>query len=296
MRYLDPKNDLIFKRVFGEHPNITISFLNALLPLEDGNEITSVEYMQTELVPEKPHDIKNSIVDVRCKDSFDRQFIVEMQMIWVETFKYRVLFNASKTFVRQLQKTEDYIKLKTVYALSLIDDIFDKESEESYHHYKLTNQNDLTKTIDGLQLIFVELPKYKLKNLNDKKLNILWLRYLTEMDKLMDMQKANISLPEEILQAIELTHESNYTVEQLAAYDKYIDAIRTEKTLIADAEARGEARGEAKGEARGEARGEAKGEAKGVRQTAKNFKTLGLLTNQQIADATGLTLAEVEAL
>ena len=92
----------------------------------------------------------------------------------------------------------------------------------------------------------------------------------------MDMQKANISLPEEILQAIELTHESNYTPEQLAAYDKYIDAIRTEKTLIAEAETRGE--------------------AKGVRQTAKNFKTLGLLTNQQIADATGLTLAEVEAL
>ena len=287
MRYLDPKNDLIFKRVFGEHPNITISFLNALLPLGDGNEIISIEYMQTELVPEKPHLIKNSIVDVRCKDSFERQFIVEMQMIWAETFKYRVLFNASKTFVRQLQKTEDYIKLKTVYALSLIDDTFDKESEESYHHYKLTNQNDLTKTIDGMELIFVELPKYKLKNLNDKKLNILWLRYLTEMEKLMDMQKANISLPEEILQAIELTHESNYTPEQLAAYDKYIDAIRTEKTLIADAEARGEAKGKAKGETKGEAR---------LRQTAKNFKTLGLLTTQQIADATGLTLAEVEAL
>ena len=164
MRYLDPKNDLIFKRVFGEHPNITISFLNALLPLEVGNEIISIEYMQTELVPEKPHLIKNSIVDVRCKDSFERQFIVEMQMIWAETFKYRVLFNASKTFVRQLQKTEDYIKLKTVFALSLIDDIFEKESEESYHHYILTNQTDLTKTIDGLQLIFVELPKYKWKN------------------------------------------------------------------------------------------------------------------------------------
>ncbi|HPN72187.1 MAG TPA: Rpn family recombination-promoting nuclease/putative transposase, partial [Saprospiraceae bacterium] len=175
MRYLDPKNDLIFKRVFGEHPNITMSFLNALLPLEDGNKIISIEYMQTELVPEKPQLIKNSIVDVRCKDSFDRQFIVEMQMIWVETFKYRVLFNASKTFVRQLQKTEDYIKLKTVFALSLIDDIFEKDNEDYYHHYKLTNQNDLKKTIDGLELIFVELPKYKLKNLNDKKLNILWL-------------------------------------------------------------------------------------------------------------------------
>ena len=108
---------------------------------------------------------------------------------------------------------------------------------------------------------------------------------------MMDMQKANISLPEEILQAMELTHESNYTPEQLAAYDKYIDAIRTEKTLIADAEARGEAKGEARGQAKGEAKGEAR-----LRLTAKNFKTLGLLTNQQIADATGLSLSEIEAL
>ena len=96
----------------------------------------------------------------------------------------------------------------------------------------------------------------------------------------MKMQKANIPLPEEILQAIELTHESNYTPEQLAAYDKYIDAIRTEKTLIADAEAKGRA----------------EGEARGKRLAAINLKKLGLLTNKQIADATGRTLAEVEAL
>ena len=108
----------------------------------------------------------------------------------------------------------------------------------------------------------------------------------------MKMQKANIPLPEEILQAIELTHESNYTPEQLAAYDKYIDAIRTEKTLIAEAEARGEKRGEAMGEARGDARGEKRGK----RLAAINLKKLGLLTNKQIADATGLTLSEIEAL
>ena len=32
MRYLDPRNDLVFKRIFGEHPQILRSFLNALLP------------------------------------------------------------------------------------------------------------------------------------------------------------------------------------------------------------------------------------------------------------------------
>ena len=32
MRYLDPKNDLAFKKVFGQHPHLLKSFLNALLP------------------------------------------------------------------------------------------------------------------------------------------------------------------------------------------------------------------------------------------------------------------------
>ena len=35
-KYLDPKADVTFKKVFGEHTNLVISLLNALLPLEDG--------------------------------------------------------------------------------------------------------------------------------------------------------------------------------------------------------------------------------------------------------------------
>jgi hypothetical protein len=40
-RYLDPKNDLPFKKVFGEHKRLLISFLNALLPLRKEQEIVS---------------------------------------------------------------------------------------------------------------------------------------------------------------------------------------------------------------------------------------------------------------
>ena len=42
-RYLDPKNDFTFKRIFGEHPDLLISFLNALMPLEENQLIESVE-------------------------------------------------------------------------------------------------------------------------------------------------------------------------------------------------------------------------------------------------------------
>ncbi|MDR3133763.1 MAG: Rpn family recombination-promoting nuclease/putative transposase, partial [Prevotellaceae bacterium] len=63
-RYLDPKNDLTFKRIFGEHPDLLISFLNALMPLAPGQLIESLAYLSPEQVPENPAK-KNSIVDVR---------------------------------------------------------------------------------------------------------------------------------------------------------------------------------------------------------------------------------------
>ena len=75
MRYLDPKADLTFKRVFGEHPDLVMSLLNALLPLNEGEEITDIEYLPLELVPDNPLR-NNSIVDVRCKDKPGSQFNV----------------------------------------------------------------------------------------------------------------------------------------------------------------------------------------------------------------------------
>jgi len=80
MRYLNPKADLTFKRVFGEHPDLVMSLLNALLPLEEKHEITDIEYLSAEIVPDNPLR-KNSIVDVRCKDTDGRQFIVSLLYI-----------------------------------------------------------------------------------------------------------------------------------------------------------------------------------------------------------------------
>ena len=76
-KYLDPKADLTFKLVFGEHKDLVMSLLNALLPIAEDNPIVSVEYQQTELVPEQARK-KDSIVDVHCTDSSGRRFIVEM--------------------------------------------------------------------------------------------------------------------------------------------------------------------------------------------------------------------------
>ncbi len=52
MKYLDPKADLTFKKIFGNHPKRLISLLNALLPLSEEEQIHEIEYLPTELVPE----------------------------------------------------------------------------------------------------------------------------------------------------------------------------------------------------------------------------------------------------
>ena len=77
MKYLDPKNDLTFRKIFGEHPNIMKSFLNSILPLDEGQFIETITYEDSSLIPELP-ELKRSIVDVRCTDNHNRQFIVEM--------------------------------------------------------------------------------------------------------------------------------------------------------------------------------------------------------------------------
>ena len=66
-KYLDPRADLTFKKVFGEHKHLVISLLNALLPLKDDERVESIEYWPAEKVPDRPLVEKDSIVDVCCK-------------------------------------------------------------------------------------------------------------------------------------------------------------------------------------------------------------------------------------
>lgn len=186
MRYLDPKADLTFKKIFGEHKDLLISLLNALLPLADDEQIESVEYLSPELVPDT-YVGKNSIVDVRCRDVKNRQFIVEMQMLWTEAFKQRVLFNASKAFVRQLDKKRKYELLQPVYSLNLVNEIFIKEyPDEFIHNYNVVHELHSNEIIDGLHFTFVELPKFQAHSIKERK----WLCCgLGSLQKLTNRQR-----------------------------------------------------------------------------------------------------------
>ena len=159
-KYLDPKADLTFKKIFGEHPHLVMSLLNALLPLPKGQEIKDIEYMSPERVPRTSIG-KNSIVDVFCKTKDGRRFIVEMQMYWSTNFKDRVLFNSAKVYVDQLEPAEEFSKLQPVYSLNLVDENFEKDVPEFIHYYRMVHEKYTEKVIDGFHLVFVELKKFK---------------------------------------------------------------------------------------------------------------------------------------
>lgn len=282
MKYLDPKADLTFKRVFGEHPDLVMSLLNALLPLTAGQEITDIEYLPSEMVPENPLR-KNSIVDVRCKDKEGRQFIVEMQMIWSPEFKQRVLFNASKAYVRQMNVGEQYELLQPVYSLNLVNEIFEPSLEGYYHHYQMIHVENSDKVIDGLQLIFVELPKFTPHSYSEKKMQVLWLRYLTEINEKTREVPEELMANSEVKKAVNALEISAFTDAQLAGYEKFWDIISVEKTLYNSAERRGMAQGMAQGK------------AEEHHLIAINLKKQGV-SFEIISQCTGLPVKEIELL
>ena len=231
VKYLDPKADLTFKKVFGNHPDLLISLLNALLPLKKNQQIKSIEYLPTELVPVDPLH-KDTIVDVRCKDIEGRQFVVEMQMAWTDAFKQRVLFNASKAYVSQAEMGYKYEDLQPVYSLNLVNEIFEKDIKECIHNYRIVHDKYTKKVIEGLCFTFIELPKFEPHTKKEKRMTVLWLRFLTEInDKTQEVPAELLENPE-ISKALEEVKISAFTDEELRAYDKFWDRVSSEKTLM----------------------------------------------------------------
>ena len=324
-RYLDPKADVTFKKVFGEHKNLVISLLNALLPLDEGKKVESIEYLPSEMVPRTPTS-KNTIVDVRCEETGGRKFIVEMQMNWTADFRERVLFNASKAYVRQLDKSEQYNLLQPVYALNFVNKVFEPDMEGYYHYYRMVHCQDSGKVLEGLHLVFIELPKFKAKNLTERKMQVLWLRFLTEIDEKSRIAPAELLENPQTSQALEILEESAYSEAEMLDYDRYWDQVRRDKALMDERDAaRAEldetnakldaahakldaatARADA-ATARADAE-TARADAETARadaaeaklrqdklQTARNLKSMNL-TAEQIAAATGLAATEIEKL
>lgn len=224
MQFINPKIDYAFKKIFGSQQshNILISFLNALL--YDGKPtIQDLEIIDPYLAP-KIRGIKDSYVDVKAtiKDTSDRtsSVIIEMQVLNVEGFENRILYNAAKADPGQLIIDNDYTDLEPVIVLTIADFEVFPELKQSISHFMLKDKIYLTDyPIYDIELVFVELPKFRkelaeLETLTDK-----WIYFMKSARKLDSIPLVMQTVPE-ISQAFELAKEANMTPEELADLDR----------------------------------------------------------------------------
>lgn len=291
MRFLNLKTDFVFKKIFGSEKSkpILISFLNALL-YDEQPHIVDLEILDPYLAP-KIDGMKDTFVDVRTRLRSGRQVIIEMQVLNVEGFEKRVLYNAAKAYSTQLMIGEVYQDLSPVVALTITDFVMFPESPDMESAFVLKERKALRDypLAEGLQLVFVELPKFdktleSLGGIKDK-----WLYFLKHARDLQ-VVPSSMEAVTEINQAFEIANHAGMSKEELEVYEhkmRYINDWHGAISLAAK-------QAEEKGEREGEARGEAKGRLAMARDIAHQM--LAQFDDQKIAELTGLSLDEGAAL
>src|SRR5579864_7778476 len=125
-KFLDPKNDVAFKKIFGSEKNkdILIHFLNDILEFSGHQQIQSVEFLRTIQDPDIAAK-KQSIVDVLCQDAEGVKYIIEMQVysqqldFWqgAVTTSHRSVLSVHEDG-ESLQQHHPKIQVRRVYTLS----------------------------------------------------------------------------------------------------------------------------------------------------------------------------------
>jgi len=160
MKFVDPTNDVAFKKIFGneQKKEVLISFLNAVLDLSGEKVIEDVEILNPYQAP-RIEGLKYTLLDVRALDKRGITFIVEMQVENVAGYKQRFLYYAAKAYSDQIERGEDYPRLNQVIFIGILDFV-GFEGDKYLSRHLILNQETLSHEITDLELNFVELPKF----------------------------------------------------------------------------------------------------------------------------------------
>ena len=220
MRFISPKTDFAFKKIFGSNDSkdILISFLNALL-YEGESKIQDLEiidpYSSGTIVG-----LKDSYLDVKARLDTQEIVIIEMQVLNVAAFDKRVVYNAAKMYSNQLGRREGYLKLKPVIALTITDFIMFDRHDRVISKYRFKDAEDFVDYRNyELELVFVELPKFQksleeLEQLSDK-----WIYFLKNATNLEMIPSPMQAIPE-IDKAMNIANQANLNLKELEDLDK----------------------------------------------------------------------------
>ncbi len=283
MKFVDPKNDVAFKKIFGDShkTEILISFLNSILELP--SPIASLTIASPNQVP-RIEGLKETVLDVKAIDANGREFIVEMQVEGNELFGKRALYYAAKSYVGQIKKAEHYSNLNPVYFVGILDfNLFDGKNYTTRHI--IINQQSGAQDLQDIELNFIELKKFEkeaseLTSVMDK-----WIYFIKNAEELKIIPA--VMTEPEIKEAFESADQHNWSADDMEVYDYWSAKKGDEICQLITAERKGLAIGMTKGIE--------KGKAEGLEEVVVNCIKQGM-DNDTISNITGLSIEEVESI
>ncbi len=235
MRFVNPKNDVAFKKIFGDenHKDILISFLNAVLNLQGVHEIADLTILNPYQAP-KLEALKYTLLDVRAIDKRGVTFIVEMQVEQVAGYQKRFLYYGAKAYAGQIERGDDYPQLNQVIFIGILDFV-GFEGENYLTRHLILNQETKKQEIDGIEFNFIELPKFtkqehELTSLLDK-----WVYFLKHASDLEVIpESADTS---SLKAAYEVAERFRWSRDELEIYDYWGIKAQDERGIAIAAEA-----------------------------------------------------------
>ncbi|MBF0337213.1 MAG: Rpn family recombination-promoting nuclease/putative transposase [Nitrospirae bacterium] len=178
MQFVDVRNDIAFKKIFGNEnkKEILMSFLNSVLDLSGDREIDDLTILNPWQAPEIPK-LKYTMLDIRAIDKRKVTFIVEIQVQKKFGFEKRVQYYTSKAYTAQLKEGDDYHTLNQVIFIGIVEfNIFDGDDYLTRH--KILNTSTYRQELKDLEFNFIELPKFtrtedELEGITDK-----WIHFI----------------------------------------------------------------------------------------------------------------------
>ncbi|HYO59049.1 Rpn family recombination-promoting nuclease/putative transposase [Archangium sp.] len=263
--FADPKTDFVFKKLFGteEHKPLLVALLNGLLELDEAHRLVEVELLSPEQRP-MVQELMNSIVDVKCVDARGTRYVVEMQVLNVEGFEKRVVYNVAKAYTSQLQRGQRYPDLDDVIGVTLCD--FELWPRKQAPHVPMLSrwcmqeQHAGARGLGQLQFVFLELPKYDTRRPPRTPVEK-WAYFFREADNLEMVPEVLAERP--YVDALEAARAAGFTEEEWDAYIRAGMAIQDERGALSQARKEGREEGLQKGLQEGLQKGLQEGLQKG---------------------------------
>jgi len=278
--FADPKTDFVFKRIFGQeaHKHLLIELLNALLELDVSHRIVDITYLTPEQrVPVE--ELKLSILDVKCTDASGVQYVVEMQVLNVEGFEKRVVYNVSKAYVMQLRRGNDYPTLRHVVGVTICDfELWPNDNEGPsvplLSRWHMREQHTNVEGLPQVQYVFLELPKYAAGE-HPQSLLEKWAYFFREADNLDVIPPELAEAP--FTEAMEIARVSRFSAGEWEAYDRELMAEQDARGALTlarrvgreEGKKDGLERGRKDGLQQGREQGRAEGRAEGIREAVR---------------------------